>query len=129
MPCISQNSCSPAANNRVAKYVQLQAVLEMARRALHEEMAAGDALTSAHAVRDYLRLMLRGRPQEVFMGIFLDARNRVIASEELFHGTLTHTSVYPREVVKRAIHQTRGESSSRITTRPGWPSPASTISI
>ncbi len=87
-----------------AKYVQLQAVLEMARRALHEEVQAGDALNSAHAVRDYLRLLLRGRAQEVFMAIFLDAQHRVIASEELFHGTLTQTSVYPREVVKRAIH-------------------------
>ncbi len=87
-----------------AKYVQLQAVLEMARRALHEEVSAGDALNSVAAVRDYLRLLLRGRAQEVFMAIFLDAQNRVIASEELFHGTLTQTSVYPREVVKRAIH-------------------------
>ncbi len=87
-----------------AKYVQLQAVLEMARRALHEEMKTGDALNSPHSVRDYLRLLLRGRVQEVFMAIFLDAQHRVIASEELFHGTLTQTSVYPREVVKRALH-------------------------
>ncbi len=87
-----------------AKYVQLQAVLEMARRALHEEMESGDALNSPRAVRDYLQLLLRGRLQEVFMAIFLDAQHRVIASEELFHGTLTQTSVYPREVVKRAMH-------------------------
>jgi DNA repair protein RadC len=87
-----------------AKYVQLQAVLEMARRALHEDMKAGDALNSPHSVRDYLRLLLRGRLNEVFMAIFLDAQHRVIASEELFHGTLTQTSVYPREVVKRALH-------------------------
>ncbi len=87
-----------------AKYAQLQAVLEMARRALHEEMKSGDALNSPRSVRDYLRLRLRGRMQEVFMAIFLDAQHRVIASEELFHGTLTQTSVYPREVVKRALH-------------------------
>ncbi len=87
-----------------AKYVQLQAVLEMARRALHEEMETGDALTSPSAVRDYLRLLLRGRMQEVFITVFLDAQHRVIASEELFHGTLMQTSVYPREVVKRALH-------------------------
>jgi len=87
-----------------AKYVQLQAVLEMARRALHEEMKTGDALNSPHSVRDYLRLLLRGRLNEVFMAIFLDAQHRVIAAEELFHGTLTQTSVYPREVVKRALH-------------------------
>jgi DNA repair protein RadC len=87
-----------------AKYVQLQAVLEMARRALNEEMKSGDALNSPHSVRDYLRLLLRGRMQEVFMGIFLDAQHRVIAAEELFHGTLMQASVYPREVVKRALH-------------------------
>lgn len=87
-----------------AKYVQLQAVLEMARRALRERMESGDALNSPGAVRDYLQLLLRVRPQEVFMGIFLDAQHRVLAAEELFSGTLTQTSVYPREVVKRALH-------------------------
>jgi DNA repair protein RadC len=86
-----------------AKYVQLQAVLEMSRRALQEEMHSGDALNSPSAVRDYLRLQLRGREQEVFMVIFLDAQHRVVAAEEMFHGTLTQTSVYPREVVKRAL--------------------------
>jgi DNA repair protein RadC len=87
-----------------AKFVQLQAVGEMARRALKEEMQAGDALNSPRAVREYLQLLLRTRPQEVFVAIFLDAQHRVIASEELFQGTLTQTSVYPREVVKRALH-------------------------
>ena len=86
-----------------AKYVQMQAVLEMSRRALREEMRTGDALNSPRAVRDYLQLLLRGREQEVFMAIFLDAQHRVLAAEELFHGTLTQTSVYPREVVKRAL--------------------------
>ncbi len=86
-----------------AKYVQLQAVLEMSRRALQEEMRSGDALNSPTAVRNYLQLLLRGRGQEVFMGIFLDAQHRVLAAEEMFHGTLTQTSVYPREVVKRAL--------------------------
>jgi DNA repair protein RadC len=87
-----------------AKYVQLQAVLEMSRRALGEEMRSGDALNSPGAVRSYLQLLLRGRAQEVFMVIFLDAQHRVLADEELFQGTLTQTSVYPREVVKRALH-------------------------
>ncbi|MDD5240243.1 MAG: DNA repair protein RadC [Sulfuricella sp.] len=87
-----------------AKYAQLQAVLEMAKRALHEEMAQRDALSSPQAVRDYLRLKLQGLPHEVFMVLFMDAQNRVVASEELFRGTLTQTSVYPREVVKRALH-------------------------
>lgn len=87
-----------------AKYVQLQAVLEMSRRALQEEVKSGDALNSPRAVKDYLQLLLRGRQQEVFVVLLLDAQHRVIASEELFHGTLTQTSVYPREVVKRALH-------------------------
>lgn len=87
-----------------AKFVQLQAIAEMARRALQEEMRSGDALNSPRAVREYLQLLLRARPQEVFIAIYLDAQHRVIASEELFQGTLTQTSVYPREVVKRALH-------------------------
>lgn len=87
-----------------AKYAQLQAVLEMARRALDEKIKAGDALNSPKAVRDYLRLALAGREYEVFTGIFLDAQNRVLAVEELFSGTLGQTSVFPREVVKRALH-------------------------
>jgi DNA repair protein RadC len=86
-----------------AKFAQLQAVLEMARRALGEEMRQGDALGSPGAVRDYLRLHLGGLGHEVFMALFLDAQNRVLAREELFRGTLTQTSVYPREVVKRAL--------------------------
>ncbi|MGH8743779.1 MAG: RadC family protein [Burkholderiales bacterium] len=87
-----------------AKYTQLQAVLEMAKRALNEEIKRGDALTSPKAVRDYLRLALAGREYEVFAALFLDAQNRVLAVEELFRGTLSQTSVFPREVVKRALH-------------------------
>lgn len=86
-----------------AKYVQMQAVLEMSRRALNEEIKSGDALNSPRAVREYLQLQLRGREQEVFMVLFLDAQHRVLASEELFRGTLTQASVYPREVVKRSL--------------------------
>ncbi len=86
-----------------AKYVQLQAVLELSRRALKEEVQRGDALNSPRAVRDFLQLLLGGRQQEVFVVLFLDTQHRVIASEELFHGTLSQTSVYPREVVKRAL--------------------------
>lgn len=88
-----------------AKYAQLQAAIEIAKRALHEQFTRADTLSSPKAVRDYLRLSLQGKEHEVFMGIFLDVQNRVIASEELFRGTLTQTSVYPREVVKRALDQ------------------------
>src|SRR6266705_511599 len=77
--------------------------LELARRALKEEISSRDALSSPRAVRDYLRLALAGREQEVFVVLLLDAQHRVIACEELFHGTLTQTSVYPREVVKCSL--------------------------
>ena len=86
-----------------AIYVQLQAVLEMGRRALSEVMKLTDALNSPQAVRDYLRLTLANLPHEVFVAVFLTAQNRVITVEELFRGTLTQTSVYPREIVKRAL--------------------------
>jgi DNA repair protein RadC len=87
-----------------AKYAQIQAVLEMSRRALRETLDRGTALSSPHAVRDYLRLKLQGRAHEVFAAVFLDAQNRVLAVEELFRGTLTQTSVFPREIVKRALY-------------------------
>jgi DNA repair protein RadC len=86
-----------------AKFAQLQAVMEMARRALAEELKSGDIMESPQSVRNYLRLSLGGKPHEVFVGIFLDARHRTISAEELFRGTLTQASVYPREVVKRAL--------------------------
>jgi DNA repair protein RadC len=86
-----------------AKLAQLQAALELARRVLKDELSSRDALSSPRAVRDYLRLMLSGREHEVFVVLLLDAQHRVIASEELFRGTLTQTSVYPREVLKCAL--------------------------
>lgn len=88
-----------------AKYAQLQAVLEMARRALREEIATGDVLSSPGAVRDYLRLTLGTLCHEVFLVLLLDAQHRLIGVEELFRGTLTQTSVYPREVVKLALQR------------------------
>ena len=75
----------------------------MARRSLSEQMGERDAMTSPRAVRDYLTLSLGGRDHEVFVAMFLDAQNRLLGSEELFRGTLTQTSVYPREVVKTAL--------------------------
>jgi len=86
-----------------AKYVQLMAVHELAKRALAEEIRRDTLLNSPAKVRDYLRLRLAHLEQEVFLVLFLDAQNRLIAPEELFRGTLTQTSVYPREVVKRAL--------------------------
>lgn len=86
-----------------SKYAQLQAIFEMSRRALTEEMQTRDVLNSPQQVRDYLCLKLGSLSREVFMVLFLDAQNRVLAKEELFSGTLTQTSVYPREVVKRVL--------------------------
>lgn len=86
-----------------AKYAQLQAVMELARRALAEEMVQRDVFSSPGAVRDWLRLRIGALPHEVFMILLLDARNALIEAVELFRGTLTQTSVYPREVVKLAL--------------------------
>jgi len=86
-----------------ARAAVLASVIEIARRSLVEEARARDALGSPQAVRDYLRLTLGGRTCEVFVGVFLDSQNRVLATEELFRGTLAQTSVYPREVVKAAL--------------------------
>ena len=86
-----------------AKFAQLQAVLEMARRALAEAMREHDSFSNPGAVRDYLRLHLAGLSYEVFFALWLDAQNRLLSAEELFRGSLTQTSVYPREVVKKAM--------------------------
>jgi len=86
-----------------AKSAQVAAVLAIVKRSLGEEVAARDNLGSPAAVRDYLRLHIAHREREVFMALYLDAQNRVLAMDELFSGTLTQTSVYPREVVRLAL--------------------------
>jgi DNA repair protein RadC len=86
-----------------AKFAQLQAVLELARRAISEELRNGATLNSPQAVKQYLQLLLARKPYESFTVLFLDVKNRLIKSEELFRGTLTHASVYPREIVKAAL--------------------------
>ena len=91
-----------------AKAAQLAATLELARRALAGSLKAKDAMASPQAVRDWLRLSLGNLQHEVFVALWLDAQNRLIVSEELFRGTLTQTSVYPREVVKRALIHNAG---------------------
>jgi DNA repair protein RadC len=87
-----------------AKRAELVAVLELTRRALAQQLKERAGLDSASAVKDYLQLHLASRPHEVFAALFLDTQHRLIALEELFRGTLTQTSVYPREVVLRALH-------------------------
>ena len=82
---------------------KLKAAAELVRRSLLEAMAHRNAMSSPGAAKDYLRLLLANRGHEVFVVLFLDVQNRVIACEEMFRGTLTQTSVYPREVVKRTL--------------------------
>ncbi|WP_334554984.1 RadC family protein [Vibrio scophthalmi] len=87
----------------VAKYVQLQAVLEMTQRYLSETLKRGDALTSPEQTKLYLSGVLRDKQREEFYVLFLDNQHRVIRGESLFQGTIDAASVYPREVVKRAL--------------------------
>jgi DNA repair protein RadC len=86
-----------------AKRAQIEAAIELARRSLTEDLEHGAALTSPGAVRDYLKLSLGPKQHEVFVCLWLDARHRVISAQESFRGTLTQTSVYPREIVKAAL--------------------------
>jgi DNA repair protein RadC len=87
----------------MAKYAQLQAVMELARRAIAEQLQRGEAFGSPELVKRYLRIKLGGQRHESFVVLFLDVKNRLIADRELFRGTLTQTSVYPREVVVEAL--------------------------
>jgi DNA repair protein RadC len=87
-----------------AKRAELVAVLELARRVLAEQLRERAALDSPQAVKDYLQLQLANKKHECFAVLFLDNQHRLLALEELFRGTLAQTSVYPREVVLRALH-------------------------
>jgi DNA repair protein RadC len=86
-----------------AKFVQLQAALELSRRYLFDEISGRDVLTSPEATRHYLKARLRAYPHEVFACLFLDNRHRVIEYRELFRGTIDGASVHPREVVREAM--------------------------
>lgn len=87
-----------------AKRAELLAVLELARRALSQQLSEREVFGAPETVKQYLQLHLAAKRHEVFAVLFLDSGNRLIAMEELFRGTLTQTSVYPREVVLRALH-------------------------
>lgn len=104
---------SPAELGRIkglgpAKRSELVAVMEMARRALAQQVRQQPVFDSPTRVKDYLGLHLGGRVQEVFSVMYLDAQHRFLALEDLFHGTLSQTSVYPREVVRRALAHNAG---------------------
>jgi DNA repair protein RadC len=87
-----------------AKQAELLAVFELARRALSQRLKEREAFETPDAVKQYLQLQLAHKNHEVFAVLFLDSQNRMLAMEELFRGTLSQTSVYPREVVMRALH-------------------------
>ena len=86
-----------------AKYAQLQAVLELARRSISEDLQENNPLSSPQAVKHYLQLSLGHKEYESFTVLFLNTKNHLIASEEMFKGSLSHASVYPREVVKASL--------------------------
>ncbi len=86
-----------------AKRAELLAVMEMARRALAQPMRSADVFDTPGRVKDYLALHLAGREREVFVVMFLNTQHHMLALEEMFQGTLMSTSVYPREVVRRAL--------------------------
>ncbi len=86
-----------------AKYTQLQAVLEMARRHLETTLTQKNVFSDATATKHYLQQRLRAYPHEVFACLFLDSKHRLIQYEELFRGTLDHATVYPREIVKQTL--------------------------
>lgn len=99
----SQKEFCAALGLGVAKYSQLQAVMEMARRHLSEGLQRGELLNSAETARQYVRAQLRHQRQEVFAVLFLDNQHRLLAYKELFYGTIDGASVYPREVVRQAL--------------------------
>lgn len=99
---IQEGSCGPGAQGRTAR-PELAVVLELARRALGQQLERREAFGSPEAVKNYLQLHLARKPREEFAVMFLDAQNRLIDLRVMFRGTLTQTSVYPREVVIEAL--------------------------
>jgi DNA repair protein RadC len=87
-----------------AKRAEMAAVIELARRSLLQELAARPVFDAPQRVKDFLKMQLGQLQHEVFAVMFLDAQHRLVKLDEMFRGTLTQTSVYPREVVKRALH-------------------------
>ena len=120
----SQEQLSAVKGMGEAKYVQLQAVLEMARRTLEEELKCSDVLQSPQAVRRFLLSWLRPREYEVFVALFLDGQNQVLLAEELFRGTINQTQVFPREVARRALLL----NASAVIVAHNHPSGSATVS-
>ena len=107
-----------------AKRAELVAVMEMARRALAQQVSAAPVFDSPQRVKDYVALQLGGRAQEVFAVLFLDGQHRLLRMEEMFQGTLMQTSVYPREVVRRALALNAGAVILTHNHPSGLPEPS-----
>ncbi|MFL0811156.1 MAG: DNA repair protein RadC [Agarilytica sp.] len=101
--CADQASFCQAHGLGQAKYAQLQAVMEMARRYLAEDLKRDQDLSHSRSVKRYLTAQLRHQPREVFSAVYLDSQNRFIAYDALFYGTLNAAAVYPREVAVKAL--------------------------
>lgn len=101
-----------------AKFTQLQAVMEMARRIQADALSQGRTITQAADAADFLIAELGHRPAEVFGALFLDTKHHILAFEELFHGTIDHTSVHPRELIRRVMHH----NAARIILAHNHPS-------
>lgn len=99
----SQSQLCAAPGLGPAKYTQLQAVLEMAKRHLREGLEQGCVFSDPESTKRYLTAEMRSLPREVFQVLFLNTQNSLLKSESLFHGTIDSASVYPREVVKKAL--------------------------
>lgn len=102
MPPKPPTGITPARQRRITPY-QRPALVQQALNLMEFEVRESEAMVTPHAVRDYLQLLLADRPHEVFAAVFLDSQHRVLEVVELFRGTLTQTSVYPREVVTEAL--------------------------
>ena len=101
-----------------AKFTQIQAVMEMARRIQADALSQGQTITRAADAADFLIAELGHRPAEVFGALFLDTKHHILAFEELFHGTIDHTSVHPRELIRRVMHH----NAARIILAHNHPS-------
>ena len=108
----------------LAKYAQLQAAFELARRALAETAREADLLSDPESVKDWLRLRLAGLEHEVFYALLLDNRHRLLAAHELFRGTVDQTAVHPRELVKLALHA----NASAVIVAHNHPSGSAAVS-
>ena len=114
----SQSEFCAAMGLGEATFTELQAVMEMSRRVHADELSHGETITKAADAANFLMAELGNRPAEVFCALFLDTKHHILAFEELFHGTIDHTSVHPRELIRRVIHH----NAARIILAHNHPS-------